>query len=303
MTSRVIAESLHPNPKVYSIVQSFRSGIQPNAMTAVFTNASNMKTHPDPQMIQAMEDTWASRLNANPRLYNATKFRFVGITESADSNSNSGSAWALQVGLTDYKSFLGTNMSAHVDKLQKDGVEQHGDSSAFLADPLGVGACVLTQDKQLVFIKRSEHVGEAPGLYDVPGGHPEPSELSEFTENDVEWISRARPEAVVHELFDSIKREIIEEVNIPQEDLEPPFLTALIRNHTSAGRVSACFLFRTKLSAEQVQARYNLGSQDAFESTALKFVHVDDLGTIDTTAFAPACVGAIYCLLDGNLLD
>ena len=33
---------------------------------------------------------------------------------------------------------------------------------------------MITSDAQIVILKRSENVAEAPGLYDIPGGHPEP---------------------------------------------------------------------------------------------------------------------------------
>ena len=43
-----------------------------------------------------------------------------------------------------------------------------------MSDALGVGAFVLTSDDYVTFIRRSERVGEAQGLWDIPGGHPEP---------------------------------------------------------------------------------------------------------------------------------
>jgi len=39
---------------------------------------------------------------------------------------------------------------------------------------VGVGALVLTADDKVITMKRSANCGEAPGLYDIPGGHPEP---------------------------------------------------------------------------------------------------------------------------------
>ena len=43
-----------------------------------------------------------------------------------------------------------------------------------MADPLGVGALLVTRDEQVVLIRRSPQQAEAPGLWDIPGGHPEP---------------------------------------------------------------------------------------------------------------------------------
>ena len=37
-----------------------------------------------------------------------------------------------------------------------------------------MGALVETADNYTILLKRSEHCGEAVGLYDIPGGHPEP---------------------------------------------------------------------------------------------------------------------------------
>ena len=46
-----------------------------------------------------------------------------------------------------------------------------------MADPLGVGALVLTEDNYFVAFQRSDVVGEFSGYVDIPGGHPEPSEV------------------------------------------------------------------------------------------------------------------------------
>jgi len=43
-----------------------------------------------------------------------------------------------------------------------------------MSDALGVGAFLESADGHVVLMKRGEHLAEAPGLWDIPGGHPEP---------------------------------------------------------------------------------------------------------------------------------
>ena len=81
---------------------------------------------------------------------------------------------ALNIGLTDYKTFLGTNcdtsLCAHISQLGAD----FGNMQTYMSDALGVGALLITADDCVVLIKRSLHVGEEKGKTDLPGGHPEP---------------------------------------------------------------------------------------------------------------------------------
>lgn len=88
----------------------------------------------------------------------------------------------LQLGLTCYKDYLGTNWSESVDKLQKRGEVELGDRQALLAQPLGVGAVMATADGQVVLLKRSQKVAEAAGLLDIPGGHPEPKASADHSQ-------------------------------------------------------------------------------------------------------------------------
>lgn len=85
-----------------------------------------------------------------------------------------GAILRLQLGLTCYKDFLGTNWSQEAGNLQQRGRLEVGDPQALLAQPLGVGAVLLTSDGKVVMLRRSQRVAEAAGLLDIPGGHPEP---------------------------------------------------------------------------------------------------------------------------------
>lgn len=116
---------------------------------------------------QQIDVNWDKRIADNPKIFNGTKFRL-------SSASFSGDTLTLNLGLTCYKDFLGTNWSENSKSLAQEGVRDFNDSQAYMADPLGVGTIVLTTDDKVIFLKRSEHCAEAPGLWDVPGGHPEP---------------------------------------------------------------------------------------------------------------------------------
>ncbi len=80
----------------------------------VFSKAHNRVPHPT--LEAALEAEWQRRLAANPRLFAALKFRFVGI----------GPDHTISLGLTDYKEFIGTNMAPHAATLLSDGETHHG---------------------------------------------------------------------------------------------------------------------------------------------------------------------------------
>jgi hypothetical protein len=50
------------------------------------------------------------------------------------------------------------------------------------------------------------------------------------------------PSAVVDEIYNSVLREIKDEVNIPMENLSEPSMMGIVRNSRSAGRPSVEFI-------------------------------------------------------------
>ena len=57
-------------------------------------------------------------------------------------------------------------------------------------------------------------------------------------------LSTMDPSAVVNEIFDSIIREIRDEVNLPESSLTDPQVIGTARNSTSGGRPSMEFFVR-----------------------------------------------------------
>ncbi|MGH0188117.1 UNVERIFIED_CONTAM: hypothetical protein FKN15_028023 [Acipenser sinensis] len=135
---------------------------------------------------------------------------------------------------------MGTNWAPWAAVLQQRGLGELGDSQAYLAEPLGVGAMLLTADDSFVFLKRSERVGEAPGKIDIPGGHPEPKA-----------VAVGIPEESIQ--LKDLSEELV--VNLPLHSLHKPILLGIARNNTSAGRASAEFYIRNPILFGSLLAR------------------------------------------------
>ncbi|XP_063046514.1 uridine diphosphate glucose pyrophosphatase NUDT22 [Engraulis encrasicolus] len=207
---------------------------------------------------------------------------------------------SLQLGLTCYKDYLGTNWSESVPELQEKGRAQLGDEQALLAQPLGVGAVMATADGQVVLLRRSLKVAEAAGQLDIPGGHPEPKAVCKGISEDQITMEtmQGQEEAVLTEIFSSVLAEIRDEVNIPLSCLSEPILLGIALNHTSAGRPSAEFYVRCSLTAEQVKATYTLGGPEANESTDIVFLKETELLSLNNSSplwleLCPSAKGAI----------
>ncbi|XP_057479255.1 nudix hydrolase 9-like [Actinidia eriantha] len=89
------------------------------------------------------------------------------------------------------------------------------------SSPLGNGAAVETSDQRILVLQRSYNVGEFPGHYVFPGGHPEPQEVGivshqyDKDSGNTEFINKK----ISREMFDSIVREVVEEIEVPAASL------------------------------------------------------------------------------------
>lgn len=241
---------------------------------------------PLPETDEALIDqVWAHRTTENPTIYNASKFRLHRVTAadepSHDRQQQQVATW--DIGLTCYKDFLGTNWSPKAADLRSLGLQLHGRPQAFMADPLGVGSLVLTSDGGIVLLKRSMNCAEAPGVLDIPGGHPEPDEILKRL-GAGSLASSISGDDVVNELFDSALREIRDETNIPLSSLSEPAIMGVALNELSSGRPSCEFLVRCSLTSEAIIDLYKAGSHaEADESTAIQAVPVEDVLCLDAS--------------------
>ena len=103
-----------------------------------------------------------------PYLFNQSKFRYdYGIP-------NDSGEFVLHLGLTDYKSYVGSNLGSQWKVFYNEGVNA-GNRHAFFANPLGNQCIVVLKDGSHVFVNRSHQVAEGEGKLTCLGGHPEPS--------------------------------------------------------------------------------------------------------------------------------
>ncbi|KAG8003962.1 Nucleoside diphosphate-linked moiety X motif 22, partial [Nibea albiflora] len=335
------------------------SGLLESQVQVELSESFNRKT--DPALERQIEEVWTERVSKEPWLFNGSKFRLHSfclassssvspkhpcaedqkVECTSDQNSchipvdqaentdhqEAAPLLTLRLGLTCYKDYLGTNWSCQVSELRQLGEVKFSDPLALLAQPLGVGGIVCTDDGQVVLIRRSQKVAEAGGLLDIPGGHPEPkvrrnkvNEVSltclmcylhrcclpqvvcerlglEVCEEQIR-VDMMQQRPVVSELFSSVCAEIRDEVNIPLSSLGQPVLMGVALNHTSAGRPSAEFYVSCSLTSDEVRKLYWKGGAEANESTDIVFLSRAELLQLDRSSrlwseLCPSAKGAV----------
>ncbi|KDO72997.1 hypothetical protein CISIN_1g0223461mg, partial [Citrus sinensis] len=170
--------------------------------------------------------------------------------------------------------FVGTNLNPLWEKFlvpSEDDVIQ----CQHTASPLGNGAVVETSDKKILLLQRSNNVGEFPGHFVFPGGHPEPQDAGITSHpcgsTDSEFINHK----VSQEMFDSITREVVEEIGVPSESLCNPLFIGISRRRLNV-RPAAFFFIKCSLQSNEIQQLYST-AQDGYESTQLFAVSMIEL--------------------------
>ncbi|KAF5751496.1 Nudix hydrolase 9 [Tripterygium wilfordii] len=265
-------ESFPPYKPLFSCPR----GLSHSEVSVCFDPRYDRIPHPDINLEKSISEIWDKRLAKNASLFNGTKFRYGGCTLLDGGESNQETRVCLFLGLTDYRTFVGTNLNPLWEKFlapSEDDIQccQHTSS------PLGNGAVVETSDKKIVVLKRSNNVGEFPGHFVFPGGHPEPEEVGITSHRSSEDLRNSEiiNKLISQEMFDSIVREVIEEIGAPAESLSSPLFIGISRRELNV-RPAAFFFIKCNLESSEIQKLYS-NAQDQFESTQLHTVSVTDL--------------------------
>ena len=211
-------------------------------------------------------------MHERPRLWDAPKFRLAETQVNAPDQSHPAApAVTLQLGLTSYKEYVGTNTDACSSEtraaLRRDGLAMRGDERAHLSCALGVETVLETSDGCMVLLRRSDEVATFGGVYNGPSGHPEPARVEEALASAAD--SHAAGLVVRAEIFRSVLEEVQDETGVPLNALSPPRLIGVMED--AWGKPDLLFLTRTAYTAAQVAAKRNEACE-AWESSEVAAV-------------------------------
>ncbi|KAF8052874.1 hypothetical protein N665_1495s0005 [Sinapis alba] len=278
-----IAEVMIPEGSRYQLLLSCPSGLSLSQVSVDFSNSHDRIQHPDHDLEDSIAQAWEQRTQRNSSLFNGQKFRFGSLCIDGDAGTNEVPHVFLRLGLTDYRTFVGTNLSSQWEKFlvasQDDSVRCRHTSS-----PLGNAAVIETSDHKIIVLRRSDNVGEFPGHYVFPGGHPEPMSVG-IDSHQLEKDGEVLNEKVTQEMFDSITREVVEETGIPASSLSPPLFIGISQRELNV-RPAMFFFIKCSRHSDDIQRLYS-SAEDGFESTQLHTVSLEELKTM--TSRMPGC--------------
>ncbi|CAH8356544.1 unnamed protein product [Eruca vesicaria subsp. sativa] len=263
-----IAQVVMPEGSRYQLLLSCPSGLSLSQVSVDFSKSHDRIQHPDHDLEDSIGQAWEQRTQGNSALFNGQKFRFGSLCLDGDAGTDEVSHVCLRLGLTDYRTFVGTNLSSQWEKFlvtsQDDCVRCRHTSS-----PLGNAAVIETSDQKIIVLRRSDNVGEFPGHYVFPGGHPEPMAVG-IDSHQLEKDGEVLKKKVTQEMFDSITREVVEETGIPSSSLSTPLFIGISRRELNV-RPAMFFFIKCSHHSDDIPRLYS-SAEDGFESTQLHTV-------------------------------
>ncbi|GMN24388.1 hypothetical protein TIFTF001_000547 [Ficus carica] len=259
-------EITDPSRPPYKLLLSCTAGLSPSPvlsllLSVVFDQSYDRIPHPDTNLENSVSEN--SVVICSSSLMNFSK-----LTSIFDPIAR--------------QDFCRDKLESSVGKVPDDPVRCQHTSS-----PLGNGAIIETLDRKILVLKRSNNVGEFPGHFVFPGGHPEPEEngiaFHQHGKNSIDYDVINKK--VSQEMFDSIIREVVEETGVPATSLSEPVFIGVSRRELNV-RPAAFFFIKCTLESDEIQKLYS-NAQDGFESTQIYTVSMTELENM--TSKMPGC--------------
>lgn len=245
-------------------------GIGEEEVAIEFGAPFNRAAHPTDGEIDI---AWRAKLLESPKMWDALKFRLASLEAHKGSD---GPAVTIRLGVTSYKDYVGTNAdgvpAARLASLRADGRANHADAHAHESRALGVETILETSDGNFVVLRRSAGVATFRGVFNGPSGHPEPKDVGivdAASTSSAADLTCIEPSAVRRELFDSVRKECVEETGIPADKLSRPRLIGAMTD--AFGKPDLLFHTRVDLTADEVGQCLSNASE-AWESSGADVV-------------------------------
>lgn len=222
--------------------------------------AFQRKPHADADVEASIEETWERRKRENPTLFSGKKFRLAGVTVSSHNV-------LLQIGLTDYKTYIGTHTLDVTKPTQTTFFAPQNKSRA-----LGNVIILRTTDGAVPFIVRSSQSADAPLALALPGGHPEPDDISSPSLHEKDSrVSMLLPA--------SARAEVLEELFLTDKDVVPAsqFIFLGIVERLPDLKPSLVYFAQANISSDGLRKRYSKGNVLFDESINLILDRIDCL--------------------------
>jgi len=208
-------------------------GVPKQRVSVSMSTTFDRKPHSSDGRIQEIWDEKTQE--ATRKMFDNSKFRLhaLGWTsaegQSVGSCESTRSCLRIELGLTGYKEYIGTNRRPADDfsMLEDAGRDSFADARAHFSNALGVEALLITIDKTVVLLRRSGAVATNSGEFNGPSGHPEPSAagISAHCSASASEDQRSMVDAAaLNEIYDAVLQEIVEETNVPKSTLSEPLL-------------------------------------------------------------------------------
>lgn len=172
-----------------------------------------------PQVEELIELAWQKAM-ARPGIH-----LFDGPMCRLESIDAKPQAMHLSLSKSSYKSYVGTNMA------NPQLAEQYGDAA--LANPVGLSALVISSDNYLLLGRRNAQVAYYPSRVHPFAGCMEPSEQLD--------------------IFDDVRRELIEELSISQRQIQEMLCTGMVRD-LSLRQPEFIFAVRVDQTLNQIES-------------------------------------------------
>lgn len=173
----------------------------------------------------------------------------------------------LEIGMSSYLDYLAFRSNSKlIDTIST----TSNNFERYLPNVVGNVGILITKDIQTVGVLRSKNVSTYQGFLDFPGGHPEPAKVDLIEREQIKKENFDKNVAINQELFNAVKREIIEDLGVDNSALGEPFLFSIIINMDDVMKPDMAFILKTQLTAQELLDNFH--SQTSKPSEVEKLV-------------------------------